>query len=107
MTQFIERVGELDPILSALYQKAKAQDAVVRYVAKFDHVNGKLNAQVGLEQLSRSHPFASLTPSDNIFLIETQWYQDNPLIIRGPGAGREVTAAAVQSDLFNIVKQLA
>lgn len=107
LTQFIERVQELDPILSSLYQEARAQDCVIRYVAKFNQVNGKVTAQVGLEQLSCSHPFASLTPSDNIFLIESQWYQDNPLIIRGPGAGRAVTAAAVQSDLFNLVKELA
>ncbi|HAH03846.1 MAG TPA: hypothetical protein DCL36_13070, partial [Vibrio sp.] len=36
---------------------------------------------------------------DNIFAIESKWYKDNPLVIRGPGAGREVTAGAIQSDL--------
>lgn len=107
LPQFIERVAELDPILSSLYQQAKAQDDVIRYVAKFEHVDDKITAKVGLEQLSNNHPFAALTPSDNVFLIESKWYQDNPLIIRGPGAGREVTAAAVQSDLFTIVKELS
>jgi aspartokinase/homoserine dehydrogenase 2 len=107
LSEFIARASELDPIVSSLYQAAKAKDCVIRYVAKFESVGGTLVASVGLQQLSNEHPFASLTPSDNIFLITSQWYQTNPLIIRGPGAGREVTAAAVQSDVFNLVKELA
>ncbi|NRA85572.1 MAG: bifunctional aspartate kinase/homoserine dehydrogenase II, partial [Gammaproteobacteria bacterium] len=106
LSEFIARSSELDPLLSQLYQQAKLDNCVIRYVAKFESVAGQIKASVGLEQLSNQHPFAAMSPLDNIFLIETPWYQDNPLIIRGPGAGREVTAAAVQSDLYNIVKQL-
>ncbi|NRA56426.1 MAG: bifunctional aspartate kinase/homoserine dehydrogenase II [Gammaproteobacteria bacterium] len=107
LNEFISRASELDPILSSLYQTAKANDCVIRYVAKLEVVQGKVQASVGLEQLSNEHPCATLTPSDNIFVMTSQWYQANPLIIRGPGAGREVTAAAVQSDLFNLVKAIA
>jgi len=107
LNEFISRASELDSVVSSLYQAAKAKNCVIRYVAKLEIAQGQLHASVGLEQLSNEHPCATLTPSDNIFVMTSKWYQDNPLIIRGPGAGREVTAAAVQSDLFNLVKAIA
>ena len=102
--EFLERIAELDAPMAALWQTARAQQSVLRYVAAFE-LDGQ--ATVGLQMLPESHPFANLTPSDNVFMIKSQWYDANPLVIRGPGAGREVTAAAVQSDLFHIVSHLA
>ena len=68
---------------------------VLRYVARFD-ANGK--ARVGVEAVRPEHPLAALLPCDNVFAIESRWYRDNPLVIRGPGAGRDsVTAGAIQS----------
>ncbi len=46
---------------------------------------------------------AGLKPGDNIFIIESEWYSDNPLVIQGPGAGREVTAAGVLTDLIEVL----
>ena len=66
-----------------------------------------MSAKVSLAVLPKTDAFASLTPCDNIFLIKSQWYQDNPLIIRGPGAGRDVTAGGLHSDLVAICQQLA
>ena len=63
-------------------------------------------ASVGLEALEPHHPFVNLRPCDNIFAVETDWYRTNPLILQGPGAGREVTAAAVQADLWAICAEL-
>ncbi len=68
---------------------------MLRHVARFD-ANGK--ARVGVEAVRPEHPLASLLPCDNVFAIESRWYRDNPLVIRGPGAGRDVTAGAIQSD---------
>ena len=65
-----------------------------------------ISAKVSLDTLPESDAFANLTPCDNIFQIRTKWYQDNPLIIRGPGAGRDVTAGGIHSDLVNICQQL-
>lgn len=108
LEEFLSRANELDPIMSKLFQEANSRNEVIRYVASLTvDDNGNAKANVGLQSLSESHPFAALTPSDNVFLITSKWYQDNPLIIRGPGAGREVTAAAVQSDLFYILKAIA
>lgn len=77
-------------------EKAQREQKVLRYVAR---LNKDGSATVGIEALSEYHALANLLPCDNIFAIESQWYRDNPLVIRGPGAGREVTAGAIQSDL--------
>ena len=73
---------------------------------QYDEEKNKLTAQVSLEVLPQTDAFASLTPCDNIFQISSQWYQENPLIIRGPGAGRDDTAGGLHSDLVNICQQL-
>jgi aspartokinase/homoserine dehydrogenase 2 len=106
LPEFLERCGELDEVMSTRFEQAKLNNQVIRYVAEFNHVDGQFSASVGLKILDNSHPFASLTPSDNVFLVKSEWYQDNPLVIRGPGAGREVTAAAIESDLYSLLKEL-
>ncbi|EDP58321.1 bifunctional aspartate kinase/homoserine dehydrogenase II [Vibrio sp. AND4] len=93
---FFDRADVLSEMLQARLVKALRNDQVLRYVARLER-NG--NATVGVEALSREHALANLLPCDNIFAIESKWYKDNPLVIRGPGAGREVTAGAIQSDL--------
>ncbi|NOH68816.1 bifunctional aspartate kinase/homoserine dehydrogenase II [Vibrio rotiferianus] len=93
---FFDHGDILSEILQERLTKAQKNDQVLRYVARLER-NGK--ATVGVEALSREHALANLLPCDNIFAIESKWYKDNPLVIRGPGAGREVTAGAIQSDL--------
>jgi len=63
-------------------------------------------ARVGVEAVRPEHPLAALLPCDNVFAIESRWYRDNPLVIRGPGAGRDVTAGAIQSDINRLAKLL-
>ncbi|NKF49383.1 bifunctional aspartate kinase/homoserine dehydrogenase II [Shewanella sp. WXL01] len=104
--EFLGRINELDDELLRQFTLAAEQDKVLRYVAALDKVDGQLVAEVGLQWVDTSHPYANLTPGDNVFVIRSAFYQGNPLIIRGPGAGREVTAAAVQSDLVHICKDL-
>ncbi|MDD9155818.1 bifunctional aspartate kinase/homoserine dehydrogenase II [Aliivibrio sp. S4TY2] len=92
--------GELINIeLLERLERAKKEQKVLRYVAR---LNKDGSATVGIEALSEYHALANLLPCDNIFAIESKWYKDNPLVIRGPGAGREVTAGAIQSDLNRI-----
>ncbi|GIU43330.1 bifunctional aspartate kinase/homoserine dehydrogenase II [Shewanella algidipiscicola] len=106
LAEFIERISELDAEMLRQYQAAAEQNKVLRYVASLQHSDAQLAAQVGIEWVDRNDPYANLTPGDNVFVIRSHFYQDNPLIIRGPGAGREVTAAAVQSDLAQICRDL-
>jgi homoserine dehydrogenase len=51
-----------------------------------------------------SHPFAQLSGTDNLVVFTTQRYKERPLIVRGPGAGAEVTAAGVFSDIIQVVR---
>ena len=98
------------PYVSAtqLLTLANEKQACIRYVAKFSiDKQNKVTAKVYLAVLPNNDAFASLTPCDNIFQIKSLWYQDNPLIIRGPGAGRDVTAGGLHSDLVSICQQLA
>ncbi|WP_338591574.1 bifunctional aspartate kinase/homoserine dehydrogenase II [Shewanella khirikhana] len=103
---FLARIDELDAPMSDALHAAAAEGKVLRYIAALDKAGGKLTAEVGLQWVDKAHPYANLTPGDNVFVIRSAFYQGNPLIIRGPGAGREVTAAAVQSDLVHICRDL-
>ncbi|EOV2302800.1 bifunctional aspartate kinase/homoserine dehydrogenase II [Yersinia enterocolitica] len=100
--QFFENGEALNQQMIQRLEAANEMGLVLRYVARFD-ANGK--ARVGVEAVRADHPLASLLPCDNVFAIESRWYRDNPLVIRGPGAGRDVTAGAIQSDL-NRLSQL-
>ncbi|TLU61076.1 aspartate kinase [Thalassotalea litorea] len=103
---FLDQSHLLDTDFNNQLLAAQQNDACLRYVAKLAYVDGNLTARVGIEALDNKHAFASLNPCDNIFLIKTNWYQENPLIIQGPGAGREVTAAGLHSDLVHLCRQL-
>ena len=100
---FFEQTAELDLSLAEKLARAVGEDKVLRYVARLDR-HGK--ASVGLEALPCEHALANLLPCDNIFAIESQWYRENPLVIRGPGAGRDVTAGALISDINRLATML-
>ncbi|WP_158782231.1 bifunctional aspartate kinase/homoserine dehydrogenase II [Pantoea sp. BAV 3049] len=100
---FFENGEALNEQMQQRFEAAQDMGLVLRYVARFD-ANGK--ARVGVEAVRDDHPLASLLPCDNVFAIESRWYRDNPLVIRGPGAGRDVTAGAIQSDLNRLAQLL-
>lgn len=100
---FFENGDELNAQMVQRLEAAREMGLVLRYVARFD-ANGK--ARVGVEAVRPEHPLASLLPCDNVFAIESRWYRDNPLVIRGPGAGRDVTAGAIQSDINRLAQLL-
>jgi len=112
--EFLSRANEVDHYFAEQLSKASQDNACIRYVARFFVENdnneaaqsNQIKARVSLEFLDKSDAFASLTPCDNIFQIKSLWYQENPLIIRGPGAGRDVTAGGIHSDLVSICQQL-
>ncbi len=100
---FFEDGEALNQQMVQRLEAANELGLVLRYVARFD-ANGK--ARVGVEAVRVDHPLASLLPCDNVFAIESRWYRDNPLVIRGPGAGRDVTAGAIQSDINRLARLL-
>ncbi|PWC09707.1 bifunctional aspartate kinase/homoserine dehydrogenase II [Brenneria roseae subsp. americana] len=100
---FFENGESLNEQMIQRLEAAQEMGLVLRHIARFDN-NGK--ARVGVEAVRPDHPLASLLPCDNVFAIESRWYRDNPLVIRGPGAGRDVTAGAIQSDLNRLAQLL-
>ncbi|MBM7456755.1 aspartokinase/homoserine dehydrogenase 2 [Oceanisphaera litoralis] len=101
---FFDRLAELDQPLGEALDRAREQGGVLRHVARFDAASGE--ASVGLEVVAGDHAFAHLRPGDNVYAIETRHYRQNPLVIQGPGAGREVTAGAMQADLWSLLAGL-
>lgn len=95
---FYEELKKSDSYFNELKEKAENENKVLRYIGKLE--DGK--ASVNLEFVDDSHPFYNLTGSDNIISFTTERYKFNPLVIKGPGAGAEVTAAGVFADLINV-----
>ena len=79
--------------------KAKAAGNCLRYVATIE--NGKVST--GVKEIPPSHPFYSLEGSDNMIKFTSSRYKNNPLTVKGPGAGAEVTAAGVFADIVRII----
>ncbi|MBD0822678.1 bifunctional aspartate kinase/homoserine dehydrogenase I [Aestuariibaculum marinum] len=82
----------------ALYASAKAKGCQLKYVAQFN--NGK--ASVSLQEIPSDHPFYNLKGSDNIVMFYTNRYANQPMIIKGAGAGADVTASGLFADIIRI-----
>lgn len=106
--EFLQQSASLDDFFASQLAHAKGKSACIRYIARlFIGDDKKISAKVGLEVIDNKNVFARLAPSENIFQIKSGWYQDTGLIIRGPGAGRDVTAGGLHSDLVSICQQLS
>ena len=81
-----------------IYKAASKKNCRLKYVAEF--MDGKAN--VGLQHIASDHPFYNLEGSDNIVLFFTDRYPENPLIIKGAGAGADVTASGIFADVIRI-----
>ena len=82
----------------SIYKEALSKDSRLKYVAQFE--NGKAN--VGLRFIPKDHPFYNLEGKDNIVLFFTDRYVDQPLLIKGAGAGAAVTASGIFADVIRI-----
>ncbi|KAL0359968.1 UNVERIFIED_CONTAM: Bifunctional aspartokinase/homoserine dehydrogenase 1, chloroplastic [Sesamum radiatum] len=102
--EFMEKLPQYDQDLAKQRQEAEATGEVLRYVGVVDVVNKK--GTVELRRYKKEHPFAQLSGSDNIIAFSTQRYEKQPLIVRGPGAGAEVTAGGVFSDILRLASYL-
>ena len=87
-----------DAFFANLKNEAESSGKVLRYIGKLE--NGK--AAITLQMVDESHPFFTLSGSDNIISFTTDRYKERPLVVKGPGAGAEVTAAGVFADLINV-----
>jgi aspartokinase/homoserine dehydrogenase 1 len=103
--EFLNRLPDFDAPMAERVAVAKRAEQVLRYVATIDVRAGK--AKVGLESFAPKHPFANISLTDNIVQFVTGRYCDNPLIVRGPGAGPAVTAAGIFADLLRLCSMLS
>ncbi len=87
-----------DAAIEKIRKEAADEGKKLRYVADFD--NGK--AVTGLQAVDESHPAYYLDGMDNIVLLYTKRYADQPLVVKGAGAGRDVTAAGVFADVMRL-----
>ncbi len=83
---------------NSIRDAAEKEGCRLKYVAEYD--NGK--AKVGLQHIPSDHPFYNLDGSDNIVLFFTERYSEQPLIIKGAGAGAAVTASGLFADIIRI-----
>ncbi|XP_020590374.1 bifunctional aspartokinase/homoserine dehydrogenase 1, chloroplastic-like [Phalaenopsis equestris] len=102
--EFLQKLPTFDDGFAKERNDAETEGEVLRYVGVVDVVNNK--GVVELRRYKKDHPFAQLYGSDNIIAFTTQRYKDQPLIIRGPGAGAEVTAGGVFSDILRLASYL-
>mgnify|MGYP006281860551 CR=1 FL=1 len=97
--QFMEQLSEHDETMTDILRDAREQGQVLRFVGSVDHEG---TASVRLRRYADDHAFARIHRTDNIVRFQTRRYHDNPLIVQGPGAGPEVTAAGVFADLLRV-----
>lgn len=85
-----------ESLFQDLFKKAQSNGCILKYVASYK--NGVAN--VGLQEIPVGHPFYNLEGKDNIVMFYTKRYKDQPLIIKGAGAGSDVTASGLFADII-------
>lgn len=98
LDDFWMMIKDLDDEFELKRQKLEADNKHFRFVAKME--NGI--CEVGLQEVGAQHPFYELAGSNNIIMISTERYHEYPMIIKGYGAGDDVTAAGVFADIISI-----
>ena len=95
---FYASLREHEAHFQGIYKSANDKNCRLKYVAEF--ADGKAN--VGLQEIPADHPFYNLEGSDNIVLFFTDRYPENPLLVKGAGAGADVTASGIFADVIRI-----
>ncbi|MDQ3393898.1 MAG: bifunctional aspartate kinase/homoserine dehydrogenase I [Bacteroidota bacterium] len=96
--EFFEQLEKANPEFEKRRKDAENNGQVLRFIASLE--SGR--AKVSLEAVDSTHPFYNLSGSDNIVSYTTERYKDRPLVVKGPGAGAEVTAAGVFAEIISI-----
>jgi len=96
---FLAKLPDYDAKMDNLYQEAKKEGKVLCFIGEVDAI--KKTASLKMQQISSDHPLATLSGTENMITFHTEWYR-YPLIVRGPGAGPQVTAGGVFGDILNL-----
>ncbi len=102
LEEFFEKLPEQNDYWKKKVAEARQRNEVLRYTGHLE--NGKI--KVGMQSVPVKSALGTLTGTDNLLSFRTKRYAQSPLIIQGPGAGREVTAAGVLADIQKISRRL-
>ena len=97
--QFMAALPAHDAAMQQRFESARARGKVLRYVGR---LSAEGTATVGVVELDARHPFANIALTDNVVRFATSRYNNNPMIVQGPGAGPEVTAGGIFADLLRL-----
>ncbi|MBD0297717.1 MAG: ACT domain-containing protein, partial [Flavisolibacter sp.] len=100
VADFYEEMEKEEAHFKQLYSEAAGQGKKLKYVATYE--NGK--ASVGLQHIDPQHDFYHLYGKDNIVLFYTHRYADQPMVVKGAGAGADVTASGVFADIIRAAR---
>lgn len=100
VNDFYKELEKHEDHFKALYQKAAREDCKLKFVAKLE--NGK--ASVGLQHVNKEHDLFHLYGKDNVVLFYTNRYAQQPLVIKGAGAGADVTASGIFADIIRAAR---
>jgi len=98
VAEFLAALPQLDGFFADRVQTARQQDGVLRFAALVE--GGR--CVVGPTIVPAASPLGRLSGTDNLIEFQTSWYSPNPLVVQGRGAGVQVTAAGVLSDLLEL-----
>ena len=101
--EFFNILETHDDHFESLRASAESAGKKLCYIARFSDGYG----EVKLEQISPDHPFFSLDGSDNIMALYTRYYKESPMVIKGPGAGANVTSGGIVADILRVVSTKA
>tara|TARA_B100001059_G_scaffold187099_1_gene189196 strand:+ start:10295 stop:12742 length:2448 start_codon:yes stop_codon:yes gene_type:complete len=98
---FFESLVKHNDHFEKMLEKAEKDGAKMKYIAQLENAKAK----VGIQLVKEGHNFYNLEGSDNIILFYTNRYKEQPLIVKGAGAGADVTASGIFADIIRIGKQ--
>jgi aspartokinase/homoserine dehydrogenase 1 len=99
---FLKRLPKFDESWMDELEKAQENGNTLRYTGRL--ADGKIT--IGVQEVSQRSPLGNLKGTDNLFRISSQRYNQTPIIIQGPGAGKEVTAAGVLADILKVADSI-
>lgn len=97
-SDFLERLHEADGEWKERMEPVLSRGNTLRYTGTLTN----RTVRVGLQEVPKGSPAGLLTGTTNLIQIKSRRYKDQPLIIQGPGAGKEVTAAGVMADVLRV-----
>jgi len=103
LDDFLSGMDIMDGDMDRLYHEAAERHEVIKYTGIIEEDG---SCSVRLKSYPDDHPFAGISGSDNIVAFTTERYNEQPLIVRGPGAGPEVTAGGIFADLLRLASYL-